>query len=51
MPLKPGTGPKTVQQNIKTEIAAGRPPKQAVAIAESYKDRSAKVTRSGHVKG
>ena len=33
MPLKSGKGRETVSQNIKTEIAAGKPQKQAVAIA------------------
>ena len=37
MPLKTGTSPKTVSKNIKTEMAAGRPQKQAVAIAYSKK--------------
>lgn len=33
MPLKPGVSKKIVSANIKTEIAAGKPQKQAVAIA------------------
>ena len=33
MPLKKGKSRATVSANIKTEIAAGRPQKQAVAIA------------------
>lgn len=32
MPLKKGSSRKIVSQNIKTEMAAGRPQKQAVAI-------------------
>lgn len=33
MPLKKGKSRKIVRENIRTEIAAGRPVKQAVAIA------------------
>jgi hypothetical protein len=35
MPLKKGYGEKTIAKNIKTEIKAGRPQAQAVAIALS----------------
>lgn len=33
MPLKPGKSKKVIQANIRTEIAHGKEPKQAVAIA------------------
>ena len=33
MPLKRGSSRKTVSSNIKTEMKAGRPQKQAIAIA------------------
>lgn len=35
MPLKKGYGEKTIAKNIGTEIKAGRPQAQAVAIALS----------------
>jgi hypothetical protein len=33
MPLKTGSSKKTIAANIRTEIRAGRPQKQAIAIA------------------
>jgi hypothetical protein len=41
MPLKQGTGRAAVSQNIRTEMQAGKPQKQAVAIALN-------VARSSH---
>jgi hypothetical protein len=35
MPLKAGKGKKTISSNISTEMRAGKPQKQAIAIAMS----------------
>lgn len=42
MPLKEGKSKKAVSENIKTEMAAGRPQKQAVAIALNTARKSPK---------
>lgn len=42
MPIKSGKSKKVISQNIKTEMAAGRPQKQAVAIAMSKAGKSKK---------
>lgn len=43
MPLKKGTSKKVIAENIKREIAAGKPPRQAAAIAYSYAGKSKKT--------
>jgi hypothetical protein len=40
MPLKRGTSRATISSNIRTEIAAGKPQRQAVAIALNTARRS-----------
>lgn len=45
MPLNKSKSKAAVKQNIRTEIAAGRPQKQAVAIALSVQRRGKKSGR------
>ena len=42
MPLKKGYSKRTISKNIATEIRAGRPQKQAIAIAFSVARKAAK---------
>ena len=46
MPVIKSKSPKAFKENIKAEIAAGKPQKQAVAIAYSVK-RAAKKAKGG----
>jgi hypothetical protein len=50
MPLTKSTSKKAFKENIEKEIAAGKPPKQAVAIAYSTK-RDAAKTKTSKSKG
>jgi len=50
MPLIKSTSKKAFKENIEREVAAGRPPKQAVAIAYSVK-RDAAAKRTSKSKG
>jgi len=45
MPLIKSTKPEAFKKNIKTEVAAGKPLKQSVAIAYSEKREAAKTKK------
>jgi len=45
MPLKKSTSPKECKENIKAEVKAGKPVKQAVAIAYAEKREAQKAKK------
>lgn len=42
MPLKKGSDPETISENIQELIASGKPVKQAIAIAHSHAGKGKK---------
>jgi hypothetical protein len=49
MPLKPGKSPQAFSSNVRTEMKAGKPQKQALAIAYSMKRRPKGYAKGGRV--
>jgi hypothetical protein len=50
MPLKKGSSEKVIGENIRTERHAGKPEKQAIAIAESKAHGGHKEAHKEHAK-
>lgn len=48
MPLSKSSSQESFKKNIKTEIASGKPPKQAVAIAYSVQREANRGTARHH---
>ena len=46
MPLKKGSSDKVIKENIRREIASGRPKRQAVAIALSKAEQKRKKSKT-----